>query len=398
MTATSLALDLAATTRRLEQVPDLVDELAPDGFAWLTGDEGFVTAGVAARIAVDDIEGVLAAIPTSDEVERPGTGAIAVGALPFDEVVCGELVIPARVVGRAADGVAWVTEIGPSTPPRVERSPAPTRFVVERSLTREGWRDAVEAILERIAARNLEKAVLAREVLVTVDADLDARTVVERLSRSQAGSFVFAAEGLVGASPELLVRRRGSSVFSRPMAGTVARVGSDTADDRADAALRRSTKDASEHGFVVDAVVAGLRSCGVEIDAVGDRELARLTDVSHLATSIEGHLTDRSRPSALALARALHPTPAVGGTPREAALDALRELEPFERGRYAGPVGWVGADGDGEWAVALRCAELDRNRARLFAGAGIVAGSDPDAEWDETEAKFEPMLRAIVRP
>jgi menaquinone-specific isochorismate synthase len=137
------------------------------------------------------------------------------------------------------------------------------------------------------------------------------------------------------------------------------------------------------------------RCADLHADAVP--EVAVFGPVAHLATPIRGRLSTPA-PSALELARLLHPTPAVGGTPRRAALDAIRELEGFDRGRYAGPVGWVDARGDGEWAIALRGAELDGARARLVAGAGIVAGSDPDAEWAETQAKLEPMLRALVRP
>jgi menaquinone-specific isochorismate synthase len=398
MTATSSAVGLVARTREVAPGHDLLDALAPDGFAWLTDSTGFVTAGVAARVPATRVEEALASVKVDDDIRRAGSGAIAVGALPFHDAAAGELVIPARVTGISADGRAWVTEIGPTSDVPPARRIAPTRYVVESRMTRAAWRQSVDALLREIAAGRLEKAVLAREVLVTVDEELDARTVLERLRRTQGASYVFAAAGLVGASPELLVRRRGASVVSRPMAGTVARAGTPEADAAAVAGLANSPKNASEHRLVVEAVVRGLQSCGVEIDSVGAPELAHLTDVSHLATSIDGRAVHEPRPSALAIAIALHPTPAVGGTPREVALEALRELESFDRDRYAGPVGWVDADGDGEWAVALRCADLDGNHARLFAGAGIVAGSDPDAEWDETEAKLEPMLRAIVRP
>jgi len=146
-------------------------------------------------------------------------------------------------------------------------------------------------------------------------------------------------------------------------------------------------------------VVNGLRGAGVRVTTVTGPQVARLATMSHLATTIAGDI-EQSAPamSALELACALHPTPAVGGEPREVALTMLRDLEPFDRGRYAGPVGWVDAGGDGAWGVALRCAEIEGNQARLVAGAGIVAGSDPDAEWAETQAKFEPMLQALVSP
>jgi menaquinone-specific isochorismate synthase len=209
---------------------------------------------------------------------------------------------------------------------------------------------------------------------------------------------VFAADGLVGATPELLVRREGASVTSRPMAGTIPRGATDAGDSAAEASLAASVKDGLEHRLVVDAVVDGLRAGGVDVESVRGPDVARLATVSHLATTIAGTVEPRSARSALELALRLHPTPAVGGAPQDVALALLEDLETFDRGRYAGPVGWVDAHGDGEWAVALRCADLEGGTARLVAGAGIVAGSDPDAEWAETQAKLEPMLRVLVQP
>jgi menaquinone-specific isochorismate synthase len=255
----------------------------------------------------------------------------------------------------------------------------------------------VRALLDAIASGALAKAVLAREVVVTADAPFDLGAVVARLRRTQGGCFVFAADGLVGATPELLVRRRGATVVSRPMAGTVSRGATGESDDDAEAALAASVKDGLEHRLVVDSVVNGLRAGGIHVTSVTEPQVARLATMSHLATTITGH-AEGTAPSALELALALHPTPAVGGAPRDAAVKMLRTVETFERGRYAGPVGWLDRRGDGAWGVALRCADLDRSRARLVAGAGIVAGSEPDAEWAETQAKLEPMLQVLVRP
>lgn len=399
MTATSLAAGLVARTREIDPPLDLLDELAPDGFAWLEDGAGFVTSGVAARVAAADASAALASIDVDDPLALPGTGALAVGALPFDAAATGELVIPARVTGVDGDGRAWSTEIGDELPVGAPQPPAPTRFTVASRVDRASWRAQVCALLDAIAAGTLAKAVLAREVVVSSDAPFDVRAVMSRLRRSQGGCFVFAADGLVGATPELLVQRRGPTVVSRPMAGTITRGATGPADATAEAALAASTKDGWEHRLVVDAVVNGLRSAGVDVTTVTGPHVARLATMSHLATTITGHI-GRSAPatSALELACALHPTPAVGGEPRELALTMLRDLEPFERGRYAGPVGWVDARGDGAWGVALRCAEIDGHEARLVAGAGIVAGSDPDAEWAETQAKLEPMLQALVSP
>ena len=234
---------------------------------------------------------------------------------------------------------------------------------------------------------------LAREVFVDADVPFDRRALLRRLVAQQPGCFVYASDGLVGASPELLVRRRSTTVESRPMAGTAVAGGSD-APLRA---LAASAKEGHEHRLVVDAIADALGALCHELEVAPAPDVAVFGPVAHLVTPIRGRLVTPV-PSALELARVLHPTPAVGGTPRAAALEAIAGLEGFERGRYAGPVGWVDARGDGEWAIALRGAELDGNRARLVAGAGIVAGSDPDAEWAETEAKLEPMLRALVRP
>jgi len=399
LTATSLTAGLVARTREIDPPRDLLDELAPDGFAWLEGGAGFVTSGVAARVTAVDAGAVLARIEVDDPLAHLGTGALAVGALPFDAAATGELVIPARVIGVDADGRAWCTEIGPPLAVRAPQAPAATRFTVESRVDRASWRNQVSALLDSISAGTLAKAVLAREVVVRSDVPFDTRPVIDRLRRTQGGCFVFAADGLVGATPELLVQRRGPSVVSRPMAGTIARGATGPADAAAEAALADSAKDGWEHRLVVDAVVNGLRGAGVRVTTVTGPQVARLATMSHLATTIAGDI-EQSAPamSALELACALHPTPAVGGEPREVALTMLRDLEPFDRGRYAGPVGWVDAGGDGAWGVALRCAEIEGNQARLVAGAGIVAGSDPDAEWAETQAKFEPMLQALVSP
>ncbi|HMG25898.1 MAG TPA: isochorismate synthase [Acidimicrobiia bacterium] len=404
MTATSTAAGrssaLVARTRIVEPPVRLLDALAPDGFAWLRDGTGFVTAGVVARVPAPLADRVLAAVEVDDAVHAAGTGAIAVGALPFGDAAGGELTIPASVTGIDADGRAWRTEIGPvpPAPPAVSPLAPATRFDVEGRVSRSSWSAQVRAVLDAIRAREVEKIVLARDVVVHADAPFDVPAVVERLCATQGGCAVFADDRLVGASPELLVRRRGREVVSRPMAGTMPRGATDDSDRAVEAKLAASAKDGLEHRLVIEAVVDGLRECGVDVTSVRGPEVARLATVLHLATTIAGTVDERSASSALDVALRLHPTPAVAGAPRDAALAMLRQLESFDRGCYAGPVGWVDARGDGEWAVALRCAELDGTTAHLVAGAGVVAGSDPDAEWAETQAKFEPMLRVLVQP
>lgn len=361
------------------------------GFAWAHHGTRIVASGVAARVPVDDVAQVLASIAVDGPTDVAGTGPLAVGALPFDPDVPGELIVPAVVHTRI--GVRnFVTRIGPVTEPTGAFA-SPTRFTVAAPRTPAQWMSMVDAALSAIAAGAVEKVVLAREVLVESDAPFDAATVLRRLTTQQPGSFVYAADGLVGASPELLVRRIGETVESRPMAGTAVADG----DAESLRALAESVKDQREHGFVVDAISDVLGAVCRDLEVGHVPEVAVFGHVAHLATPFRGRL-GAPAPTALDLARRLHPTPAVGGTPTAAALALIRELEGFDRGRYAGPVGWVDARGDGEWAIALRGAELDGTRARLVAGAGIVAGSDPDAEWAETQAKLEPMLRALIRP
>ena len=260
----------------------------------------------------------------------------------------------------------------------------------------ETWRAGVVAALAAIGAGRLDKVVLAREATVEADWPFPRAELLRRLQRRPGGAtFLYADGGFVGASPELLVRRQGRVATSRPMAGTVPQ-GDGAAEAGGLARLTGSPKEAVEHRLVVDAVAEGLAKVADRVE-VGKPEVVRLATVAHLATEITADLTG-PLPTALELAGLLHPTPAVGGSPRDGALAAIAALEPFDRGCYAGPVGWVDRSGDGEWAVALRGATLKGRRAHLVAGAGIVPGSDPDAEWAETEHKLRAMLEVLLTP
>lgn len=412
---------LASRTRWApETAADLLAAFGEGGCVWLHDGAGFATAGVAARIPVGtgperlevaaaETDRVLSAIEVIDDgAGEPGTGPLAVGALPFADGTPGELVVPALVVGRTPSGRCWITEVGP--PGRFDRpwaarggarspgrppsplsrwplSPPPTAPNGER------FKAAVVRALERIDAGDLTKVVLACQVEVALAAGLEVREIVDRLRASYPSCFTFAVGGFVGSSPELLVRRLGREVLSRPMAGSVARTGRAAEDERGAAMLATSAKDLGEHGLVVDTVRRALEPVCREI-VVEAPEVVRLATVAHLASTVSGRLSAPA-PSALGLVGLLHPTPAVGGLPRREALAAIADLEGFDRGLYAGPVGWVDRRGDGEWAVALRCAQVHGDRAVLAAGAGIVAGSEPEAEWHETEAKLAPMLRAL---
>jgi menaquinone-specific isochorismate synthase len=380
------ATRLVARSTRIDAPADLLDHLAPGGFAFLEGDAGFVAAGVAATVAPEHASTLLASIEHHADPDAPApAGPRAVGALPF--AGRGRLVIPARIVARAADGTAWCTHIDNADVPKPLSSaaPSPAQFSVGAAVDRVAWQAMVEDALARIERGELAKVVLARTATVTADRPWDTRCVLGALRVAQPGCVVYGDGGFVGASPELLVRKHGASVYARPLAGT----GTDPQ------ALLASAKDEREHAFVVDAVVAALQSrCGpVQVDGPSARVFA---NVSHLATTVTARAA--AGVDVIDLVHALHPTPAVAGTPTAAALDAINAIEPVARGRYAGPCGWVDARGDGAFVVALRGGEIDGSHATLYAGAGIVAGSQPDAEWAETQQKLTPMLQALVRP
>jgi menaquinone-specific isochorismate synthase len=243
----------------------------------------------------------------------------------------------------------------------------------------------------------LAKVVLAREVVVTADAPIDVAAVLARLRAGYPTCHVFHVDGFVGASPELLVSRVGDVVRSHPMAGTAPRGGDPSADARLAASLLASTKDREEHQITIDMVHDTLLPWCSYLDYEAEPSIVPVANVQHLATMVEGRLSQPA-PSVLELVQALHPTPAVCGQPREAALDYIVEHEGFDRGRYAGAVGWVDSRGNGSWAVSVRTAQLDGPTARLCAGCGIVADSDPVAELEESRAKLQAMLSAIVRP
>jgi isochorismate synthase len=333
---------------------------------------------------------------------------VAVGAIGFREGGrrLHQLVIPRRAVRRDHVGRTWRLDTGylggdDDDPPRFDpvvggspREPF-VRIQLREVPSPEDYVEAVRAAAGRIRRAELRKVVLARTIHVDAGRELDPRLLVHRLRAVDPDAYAFAAptdEGvIVGASPELLVSRSGLDVRSNPLAGSAPRSGH-AEEDRANAdALLASSKDREEHAIVVDAVAEVLGPfCG---QLTWDREpgLRETPNVWHLSTRFQGVLREPA-PSAMDLVAALHPTPAVAGTPKDAALGAIDGLEPFDRGRYAGPVGWVDANGDGEWAIALRCAELLGDRAILYAGAGIVAGSDPERELEETERKFRAFL------
>jgi isochorismate synthase len=395
---------MRAVTRPLDANIDLNDVAGADGLLFVRDGVGMAGRGVARRVAPDEIASSLASIYRDDTVNQPGTGPVAIGVLPFVPGADCTLVIPRVVVGKGPDGARWITVIDGDVDSELEMlvplpPPVPTAssFSVQPGVAVDIYLAAVAAARDAVRAGEVTKAVIARDIIVRSDALIDVRSVLRRLRAGYGSSYRYSVEGFVGASPELLVERRHDTVRSHPLAGTTPRTGDPTNDARLAAELMASMKNQIEHRVVIDVVNDTLLPYCSYLDWEAEPSIVAVANVQHLGTRLEGRLS-RPLPSVLELARLLSPTPALGGYPREQALDLIASVEGMDRGRYGGTVGWVDTDGNGTWAVAIRCAEISGNRARLFAGGGIVAGSDPLAELAETQAKFQAMLSAILRP
>ncbi len=440
---------LVVRTVAVDDLPDgptaLIDRL-PDtrALAWVRHGDGLVGWGEALRFetfgpgrfadADDAWRQVLDRAVVHDDVVLPGSGLVAFGSFAFDDVspgdesedparASGALIVPRVVVGRRGDR-AWMTTIslvGDRSAPVGEdlltaypHQPVavPGRVVLaDGAVGAADWPAVVAEGVARIQTGELEKVVLARDVVATAEHPIDARHLLGRLASAYDACWAFSVDGMVGATPELLVRSEKGLVASRVLAGTIRREhgpGSPVVPADADllhaAQLARSSKDLEEHEFAVRSVAAALEPFCSSMNVPEAPFVLHLPNVMHLATDVTGVLTGqtpasgRRPPSSLSLAAALHPSAAVCGTPTTAARSLIREIEGLDRARYAGPVGWVGADGDGEWGIALRSAEIsptDSRHIRLFAGCGIVAASDPEAELAESEAKLEPMRYAL---
>ncbi len=343
-----------------------------------------------------------------DPVGLPGTGLVGFGALTFDEDSSASSVVrvPSTILGYRA-GRSWITRIRredgafADDPTPTDRGPRWSTDLAPGAQSPEGYRDAVRRAVSLIREGALRKVVLSRDLTGSVPAGADLRQPLRALAAAYPDTWAFAVDGLIGASPETLVTVQQGVVTARVLAGTAGR-GADAQDDAVAAqALTASAKDREEHGYAVRSVLTALEPHTRTLHADAEPFLLELPNLFHLATDVEGALSDGS--SVFDLLRTLHPTAAVGGTPTAAAVAAIRELEPFDRGRYAGPVGWVDAAGNGEWAVALRCAQFasgPRSGAQpltvtAYAGAGIVAASDPESELRETRVKFRPLIDAV---
>ncbi|WP_447925644.1 isochorismate synthase [Georgenia muralis] len=458
--AVPAARELFVRTVEIDDVGDLLAALPRADpaltFSWVRRGEGVVGWGEALRIETAGADRIAAAdrawvaavsaMTVEDGVRLPGTGPVAFGSFAFSagSPAGGVLVVPEVVLGRR-EGRTWLTtvraegaaadelgvdelgvdELGVddvgharvgatarTLSPTPVTSPGEVRYA-DGALSAREWSAAVAGVIARIRAGEVTKVVMARDVVATAQRPLDVRHLLSRLAAGYPGCWTFSVDRLVGATPELLVRREKGLAACRVLAGTIRRTGDDADDLRRAAELARSSKDLEEHELAVASLVRALRPYCASINVPEAPFVLHLPNVMHLASDVTGvvdgalghpstyrtHTPGGSGPSSLALAAALHPTAAVGGTPTPAALAVLAEAERMDRGRYAGPVGWIGADGDGEWGIGLRSGEIaadDPHRIRLFAGCGVVAASDPAAELAESEAKLQPMREALV--
>ena len=408
---------LVVRTVRVDDPGPLLDLLptTTDVTAWVRRGEGLVGWGAAAICRTDgpdrfararawwrDLAG---SAVVRDEAGLPGTGLVCFGSFAFaDEPGDSVLVVPEVVVGRRG-GTTWVTTTGVGaipahpdlTPTEPPAAPSGVTFA-DGALSGTEWETVVAEAVRRINAGTLEKVVLARDLYATARGDVDVRWPLGRLAASYPMCWTFHVDGLFGATPEMLVRRERGLVTSRVLAGTIRRTGDDARDLALAATLARSSKDLEEHEYAVRSVADALAPHCSSMNVPEAPFVLHLPNVMHLATDVAGVVHDAADPAAtsLDLAASLHPSAAVGGTPTDRATDLITEIEGMDRGRYAGPVGWMDVTGDGEWGLALRSAEIDGDRVRLFAGCGIVADSDPEAELAEGQAKFVPVRDSLA--
>jgi menaquinone-specific isochorismate synthase len=410
---------LVVRTVELEDPGPLLSLLpAGESLAWVRRGEGLVGWGVAAMLRPSGVDRFAEArdwwrvqarsAVVRDEVRLPGSGLVCFGSFAFaDDPGDSVLVVPEVVVGRKGDR-SWVTTVsaaGIVAPAAVAPTPEPDAPVgvtfVDGALSGTEWERVVAEAVRRIDAGELEKVVLARDLVATADGDIDVRWPLQRLAERYPMTWTFHVDGLFGATPEMLVRRERGLVTSRVLAGTIRRTGDDGRDLALAATLARSSKDLEEHEYAVRSVADALAPHCTSMNVPEAPFVLHLPNVMHLATDVAGVVHDGGDAStdgsatSLDLAAALHPSAAVGGTPTGSAKRLIAEVEGMDRGRYAGPVGWMDAAGDGEWGIALRSAEIDGRSVRLFAGCGIVASSDPEAELAEAQAKFVPVRDAV---
>jgi len=391
----------SVASRPIEPEVDLAAFAGDDGWLFMRDGVGVAGRGEAMRVAAADADRVLADL---------GGRTVAIGARPFDRDAEWDLVVPRHQIRVDADGSAWETLVDgqdahaagsrAATGATADRAAAVTcvgPVRIESVESAEEWCASVARATGFIRAGRAEKIVLCREVTAIAEQPLAPSLLVGRLAERFDGCFLYRVDGLVGASPELLVERVGVTVRSQPMAGTARRSDDPVHDDALRAELFASSTYRHEHQLTIDMVHDTLLDYTSYLDFEPEPQIVPLANVFHLASRVEGRLSSPPA-SVLDLQAALHPTPAVSGRPRDAAVRLIAELEGRDRGRYAGTVGWVDGAGNGCWAVTIRCAQIDPDdprRARIHAGCGLVADSDPARELSESEAKLQAILSVL---
>jgi menaquinone-specific isochorismate synthase len=385
---------------------DLLELLPADSSVFVRGGQGLVGWGEAKRITasgpnrIADLNSAWKSYVTElevvDSVSLPGSGPVAFGTIAFADESAAEsvLIMPRVVIGRRDDRF-WITTVDDAKLPAAtvwQKNPAIT--LSSGSLGRQNFSDLVDRAVAMIQSERLEKVVLARDLVGEVPANFDLRSALGRLANRFPSCWIYSVDRMFGASPELLVRVSHSQVSARVLAGTAARGTDPSVDQAISKALAESHKNLAEHDFAVKSLVSALEPFCDHVDADTEPFSLALPNLWHLASDVHGVLKQDS--SVLDLASALHPTAAVAGTPRDAAQALIAELEPFDRGRYAGPVGWIGADGDGEWVIALRGAQVSEGKVTAYAGCGIVSESDGESELIETDLKFLPIIGSLA--
>jgi len=397
------------TTRLGDHLPLL--ELLPDSnsLAWVRNGEGLVGWGTYATTTVSGPhrfadarhwwQKQLEKLAVTNTVHGSGTGPIVFASFSFSADDVSVLVIPPVIVGTKS-GNSWITWIGSDPQPLLKT--VPDHFSMgemtwnEQPQSDSDWKERVVTAVSRIQRGDLEKVVLARDITITSTKSIDARAILNKLSGEYPTTWKYLISGLVGATPELLLRLSRGMITSRVLAGTISKTGDDAKDLALAASLARSSKDLAEHEYAVRSVAVAIEPLCSSTNAPESPLVLHLANVMHLATDVTGALVETlAHTDAFTILEQLHPTAAVCGTPRPKAAELITEIEGMSRGRYAGPVGWIDAAGDGELGIALRCGQINGDTIRIFAGCGIVDGSDPEVELAETYAKFSPMRSAL---
>ena len=399
---------ITATELGLSSEYTFADLLCSNSAAFIYEKQGLIGWGEELRLEssgpnrVLELDGLwkelVAKAEITDEVNLSGSGLVSFGSIAFSDKskTTSVLVIPKAVVGKQGETL-WLTTINIDDADALKLIDLESTFTSVSfepgQISPDQYKLNVDKALEVIASGQIEKVVLARDLSATVSTDFNINPALRKLEKKFDSCYIYSVDGMFGASPELLVKVSHSEFSARVLAGTAGR-GTDPGVDQAiGSALNESPKNRAEHKYAIDSLVASLSEFTKEITVDEEPFSIALPNLWHLASDVKAMLN--SDASSLQVVNALHPSAAVAGTPRDKALEVIEEIENVDRGRYAGPVGWLGADGDGVWAIALRGAQLSNGKLTAFAGCGIVAGSDAQAELDEAILKFKPIVDSL---